>query len=165
MWIAMKQHFEARSLEWFSAGILFAWGTQVSLHPGMFLDPSKGTVFNGLLAMWDQATWAYVTTMVASIRLVALFINGKWGLTPWIRTATSFLSVGAWFCVTVGLLNGTANTGVVVYGGLMLADMFSAFRAAGDAAEARVNKRVAEKLTAHGIENADNVSFLAPSSK
>jgi hypothetical protein len=154
MFIEMKRHFAVRSLEWFSAAYLFSWGSYVALHPGLFDGPRLSVVFRPMLQWADQATWGYCATMVATIHLVGLFINGRWGVTPWIRCATSVLSVGAWFCISVGVLYAAPNTGIAIYPGLLLADVFSAFRAASDAAEARVNTLLAKKLQeAGGVSN------------
>lgn len=144
MWLDLKQHFEARSLEWASAFILLAWGAYVILHPAMFLGETHA-VWVTHLALADQEVWGIGAFSAGFIRVTALFINGRWGLTPLIRVATSFLSVFVWFWVAVGLfLADFANTGVVVYTGLMLADMYSAFRAASDAYEAEAMKRLQE---------------------
>lgn len=142
MWTALKQHFEARALEWFNAFILMLWGSYLILHPNIFSGPSK-PIWDGLALFAPQEQWGFGAFIAGTLRLVALFINGKWGLTPIIRVATSFLSVGVWFCVCVGLLrSGIPSPGLAVFAGLMLADMYSAFHAAGDAYEAEAMKRL-----------------------
>ena len=144
MWIELKRHFEARASEWISAFILMAWGAYVILHPGLF-SASTDLVWHSHLSLATQEVWGFGAFTAGGIRLTALFINGRWGLTPLIRVATSFLSVFVWFWVAVGLFRaGIANTGIVVYTGLMLADMYSAFRAASDAYEAEAMKRLQE---------------------
>lgn len=144
MWLDLKQHFEARAIEWFNAFFLTAWGAYLVLHPGLFTGPTS-PVWTAHLVLADQEVWGLGAFAAGFIRVVALFINGRWGLTPLIRVATSFLSVFVWFWVAVGLfLSEFANTGIVVYTGLMLADMYSAFRAASDAYEAEAMKRLQE---------------------
>jgi hypothetical protein len=161
MWIQLKHHFAVRSLEWFNAVTLFSWGAYTSLHPGLFADPSKGTVYSGLNVIMSQEAWGFSATILSVIQLVSLFINGRWGLTPWIRAATSFLSVGAWFFVSAGIYLAGSNTGLAIYPVLMLAGAYSAFRAASDAAEATFNKKLAAELAKRGLGEASNVRTLA----
>jgi hypothetical protein len=156
MWLDLKRHFEARAVEWCSAFILAAWGADLILHPGLFTGITA-PVWQAHLVLADQEVWGFGAFTAGGIRVVALFINGRWGLTPLIRVATSFLSVFVWFWVAVGLfLAGFANTGVVVYTGLMLADMYSAFRAASDAYEAEAMKRLQE-LSEQGPGNVASI--------
>lgn len=155
MWLDLKRHFEARATEWFNGLFLMAWGAYVILHPTLFHGPT-GPVWVGLLGIIDrQEVWGLGAFCAGIIRVVALFINGKWGITPLIRVITSFMSVFVWFWVVVGLVkSGIPNTGIVVYGGLMLSDMYSAFRAAGDAYEAEAMKRLkllSEQPNVHAI--------------
>ena len=158
MWIQMRQHFAVRALEWFNAVTLFTWGSYTILHPGLFNDSSKGTVYSGLNMIMSQEAWGYSTTLVSVVQLFSLFVNGRWGLTPLIRAATSFLSVGAWFFVSAGIWLAGSNTGLAVYPALMLAGAYSAFRAASDAAEANFNKKLAKELARHGLGDSGNVT-------
>lgn len=154
MWIDMKKHFAARQLEWFSATLLWAWGAYVILNPGLFTGP-MGAAFRGMLNLAPQEYWGFGAFLAGNIRLAALFINGKWGITPLIRVATSFMSVFVWFWIAIGLyLSHTAQTGYVIYGGLLIADMICAFRAASDAYEAEANKKL------HELSEASNVTSL-----
>lgn len=161
MWIQMKSHFAVRSLEWFNALTLFAWGGYVSLHPGLFAAPEKRALYVGLVKIMPQEAWGFAATLVALIQVSALFINGQWGLTPLIRCATSVLSVGAWFFVSAGIYLAGANTGVPVYPALMLAGAYSAYRAASDAAEASFNKKLAAELAKRGLGETGNVRSIA----
>ena len=160
MWIQMRHHFAVRSLEWFNSVILFSWGSYVSLHPGLFTDQDRLVLYQGLLRLMPQEAWGFGATIVAVIQLFALFINGRWGLTPWIRAATSVLSVGAWFFVSAGIYLAGSNTGLAIYPILMLAGAYSAFRAASDAAEASFNKKLAAELASRGLGDAGNVRSL-----
>ena len=161
MWIQMKSHFAVRSLEWFNAITLFSWGSYVTLHPGLFTMDDRVTLYQGLLRIMPQEAWGFTATLVALVQLFALFINGRWGLTPWLRAATSILSVGAWFFVSAGIYLAGSNTGLAVYPVLMLAGAFSAYRAASDAAEASFNKKLADELAKRGLGDASNVTVFA----
>lgn len=161
MWIQMKSHFAVRSLEWFNAISLFSWGSYVTLHPGLFTQNDRVTLYQGLLNIMPQQAWGYTATLVAFVQLFSLFVNGRWGLTPWIRAATSVLSVGAWFFVSAGIYLAGSNTGLAIYPVLMLAGAYSAFRAASDAAEASFNKKLAAELAKRGLGDAGNVRPFA----
>lgn len=152
----MKKHFEARTPEWFSAALLFAWGTYSLLHPSLFYHPATRAFFSGMLDIASPPVWGLAALLAGNIRLVALFINGKWGLTPAIRVITSFMSVFVWFYIAVGSYSsGVANFGVIIYPALCLSDMYSAFRAASDAYQAEAMRRL-KTLS----EQASNVSSI-----
>ena len=151
VWVEMKKHFEVRSLEWFNGIYLLLWSAYVLLHPGM-MTSSSFNVFNGLLDIARQEVWGLIGFTSAMVRLGALWINGRWSLTPLFRVATSFMSVFVWFWVSVGLYrSGVEQTGLVLYPGLMCSDMFSAFRAASDAYEAEAMRRLEAKLESSNV--------------
>lgn len=150
-WIETKRHFEARSLEWVVGMMLTAWGAYVILHPGLF---DSQPYFYGMMTIFPQEYWGLSAFVAGSVRLTALFINGRWGLTPIIRVFTSFMSIFVWFWVSIGLYRtGIPAPGLVIYPGFVIADMVSAFRAMGDAYEAETMRRL-RKLS----EAQDNVS-------
>ncbi len=127
------KHFAARALEWLNAGLLTSWGSYVILHPGMFSDPRVASLWTGLLKIATQETWGIIAFAVGFARLAALYINGNHKRTPMVRLATSFFSAFVWTQVVIGMANsGVPNTGLVVYTGLILADIYSAFRASAD---------------------------------
>jgi hypothetical protein len=148
----MKRHFNARSLEWFNAMYLMAWGAWVILFPGLMTESVLKDSFSGLISLAPQQVWGLAAFTGGSIRVIALWVNGQWGLTPLIRVMTSFMSVFIWFWIAVGLVKtGLPQPGIVMYGGLMIADMFSAFRAAGDAYEAEVARRMKSQLESSNV--------------
>lgn len=127
------KHFAARALEWLNAGLLTAWGAYVILHPGMFADPRLAVLWAGLLAMASQETWGMVAFATGFARLAALYVNGRHTRTPLVRLVASFFSAFVWTQVVLGMANsGVPNTGLVIYTGLILADIYSAFRASAD---------------------------------
>jgi len=150
MWVQMKKHFEVRATEWYSALVLSGWGAYTILHPGLYRGPAN-PYFQSMLEYAPQERWGLAAFMVGFIRITALFINGKWGVTPTVRIATSFVSMLVWFCVSVGLFkSGLPNYGLILYPALLLADAHSSYRAAIDAAEARELKKLHK---AAGAEN------------
>lgn len=127
------EHFQVRFSEWFGAGCLCAWGVYVSTHPGMFSAPATRVVFSGMVEIMAQPSWGLMATIVGIIRLGALYVNGHHRKTPSIRLAASFFSAFVWTQIVIGLFNsGVAQTGVIIYTGMVCADIYSAFRASGD---------------------------------
>lgn len=135
--VSLKQHFPARIPEWWMSFMLVLWGGYVVLHPGLFTDPATRVIFSGMTAMsgdYDPAgLWGLSAVVVGMIRGCALFVNGAYTRTPMIRLLTSFMSAFIWTQVSIGLYkSGVANTGIVVYAGLVTMDIVSAYRAATD---------------------------------
>lgn len=140
------QHFQVRFSEWFGAACLFAWGIYVILHPGMMTAEGTGVMFSGMVAMMPQQTWGLVAVIVGFARLGALYVNGHHQRTPLIRLIASFFSAFVWTQVVVGMFNaGVAQTGVVIYTGMVCADIYSAFRASGDVT--LLSRRVRRELS------------------
>lgn len=128
------KHFQARFAEWFNAFVMTMWGVYVILHPGMFADPRLAALWVGLVQVADQQTWGLLAFCVGLVRLGALYVNGRRKATPSIRLAASFVSAFIWTQIVLGMWNGnTPNTGLVIYPMLILADIYSAFRAGSDA--------------------------------
>lgn len=135
--VSLKQHFPARWPEWFMSGMALSWGTYVFLHPELFTNPATGTLFAGLRVMAGNfppaALWGLVLVVLGLVRGSALFINGAYTRTPMIRLAMSFASAFIWTQVSIGFMkSGVPNTGLIVYAGLVVMDMMSAWRAATD---------------------------------
>lgn len=140
IWVEVRNHLEVRMPEWLNAFYLTLWGAYVILHPGMM---GRNVLFSGLLDLAPQEVWGLAALIVGGVRVGALWINGRWHITPIIRVVTSFVSVFVWFWICVGLYrSGEPQTGLVIYPGLMIADMLSAFRAASDAYEAEAVRRL-----------------------
>lgn len=135
--VSLKQHFPARLPEWWMSSMLVLWGGYVVLHPGIFTASASRQMFSGMVAMagdFDPAgLWGLSAVVIGMIRACALFINGAYTRTPMIRLFMSFLSAFIWTQVSIGLWkSGVENTGVVVYAGLVMMDIVSAYRAATD---------------------------------
>lgn len=135
--VSLKQHFPARLPEWWMSFMLVWWGVYVVLHPGLFVDDATRQVFSGMKDMargYDPAAmWGLTALFIGMIRACALFVNGAYTRTPIIRLLMSFLSAFIWTQVCIGLFNsGVANTGIVVYAGLVMMDIVSAYRASTD---------------------------------
>lgn len=131
--VAAWNHFQARFAEWMNAVILVGFGLYLLTHPGMFDDPRVTALWAGLKGIGAQATWALVCVIIGSSRLTALYINGRHKRTPMIRLVASFFSAFILTQICLGLWASEApNTGLIVYPVLVMADIYSAFRASAD---------------------------------
>lgn len=135
--VSLKQHFPARLPEWYVAGVSFAWGAYLILHPEVFTQVATSTILSGMATMAGDfppaAFWGLCTVILGIIRAAALFVNGAYTRTPMIRVIMSFASAFIWSQVCIGLWkSGVPNTGLVVYGGLVVMDLVSAYRATLD---------------------------------
>lgn len=138
--VEMKRHFQLRAIEWWSAGAMTTWGSMVLLFPGMF---EQNPACHALLALAPQHVWGLVSLTAGLIRLAALFINGLWYRTPAVRWLTAMISIFIWFSITAAFVSSPIiNTGVAVYGWHIIADMYSAYRAASDFIQAEAQRRM-----------------------
>lgn len=130
---AAWHHFQARFAEWQNAIVLFGFGCYLILHPGMFEDPRVAALWSGLKAAAPQQAWGLICVLVGVARIGALWINGKHKRTPMVRLVASFFSAFVLTQIVLGLWNaGVPNTGLILYAVLILADLYSAFRASSD---------------------------------
>lgn len=135
--LSLKQHFPARWPEWFMSGMAFSWGTYVTLHPELFTQAATREVLSGLAMMAGSyppaALWGLSAVILGFVRAAALFVNGAYTRTPAIRVLMSFLSVFVWTQIVIGLFkSGVPNMELVVYSGLIVMDIVSAYRATND---------------------------------
>lgn len=156
--VEMRKHFRERALEWWSAGVLALWGGYVLLNPGMFESMAQ---CQGMLNLAPQHVWGFFALVFGMCRLSALTINGFWYRTPLVRLVTAFMSIFVWFWVEVGLvLAGVPTMGLVVYGMLTVADMYSAFRSAADTYEAEAQRRFKQLAAPEVLGEASNVRSI-----
>lgn len=141
--VSLKQHFPARFPEWWASALLILWGVYVVLHPAIFTHPASAQMFRSMATMAGEfppaALWGLSAVVIGMTRACALFINGAYTRTPLIRVLMSMLSTFIWTQVCLGLIkSGVDNTGIIVYGGLVVLDIVSAYRAATDMVYAEV---------------------------
>jgi hypothetical protein len=156
--VSLKQHFPARLPEWWMSAMLIAWGAYVVLHPDMFTQPSLRQVYAAMVDMAGgfnaAGVWGLGALTVGMTRACALFVNGAYTRTPLIRLFMSFLSAFIWTQVCIGLYkSGVANTGIVVYGGFVMMDIVSAYRAATDMVFAEKVRHDLKSKRPHHVRN------------
>lgn len=145
---SLKEHFPARFIEWFMAGVMITWGMYVLASPEMFTHHVERDLFEYMarlvLPISDEAhlVWGFGTLVAGLIRAVALFVNGAYVRTPIIRVVTSFMSAFVWTQILLCLIySGISNPSIAVYSWLIVADLVSAYRASKDAVFAESQRR------------------------
>lgn len=152
------KHFPHRALEWFGGLLMLPWGIYVYTHPGLFTDPRTRQLFQGMTDIaWfypPNISWGLTAILIALSRLTALWINGSRPVsTPRIRLAASFASAFVWTQVLIGLIKSDVpNTGLVVYTGLIGADIYSAFRATRDVVFASRDARISKAARGNDVQ-------------
>lgn len=123
-------HFRVRALEWQITGITL-------LTAVILLDPYKtldSPVFTGMRQWGDDIFWATVLGIVGLARLFALWRNGGWIPSPWIRCVTAAVSASIWGVVTLNIAQ--AQWALLIMAPfiiMVLSDVYSVGRAASDA--------------------------------
>lgn len=146
---SLRQHWPARKMEWLMAGFLVCWGLYVLLHPELFTNEASRVMFAGLAAITSEVTqypslaWGGAAFVTGVLRALALLVNGAWTRTPLVRLIASFVSMFIVTQIMQGFwVSGVANTGLVVYPWLIVADLLSAYRAAVDVVHAEKQREI-----------------------
>jgi peptidoglycan/LPS O-acetylase OafA/YrhL len=118
--------YPARVLEWQGAALTMAWAVTLAL-PGDTLSLPG-------FAAFAEIMWAVLTFVIASVRMVALYVNGHWRRTPLLRALTAAIGAGLWFSMA-SLFHGKVGPlppGVLVCSVLAALDVLSAWRSGRD---------------------------------
>ena len=129
-------HLLLRLPEWLGAGFLFALGAQLS-RPGDSFALSR--IYDVLARMGSERHWALVALTIATIRFVALILNGFFPvirrLTPVVRALAAFSGGCVWLALTVGFaMVDTGVVGIVAHAGWGFLDFTYAVIVAHEAA-------------------------------
>lgn len=158
---SLKTHFPARVLEWWGSGAMFTYGYYVVTHPQMFTAPETKELFSGITRITEffgqpPVAIGALALLTAVSRAAALFVNGAVTKTPLVRLITAFASAFIWMAISVGLLMSPhANTGLVVYPWLVIADIVSCYRSGYDLV---IAESVAQKARAQYAGERDERS-------
>lgn len=120
-------HFSVRALEWGLSFMLLSIGLCL-FDPFPTLDQ---VAFEPIRQIGDDVFWGTVMVVIAVIRLTALWRNGGWVPSPWIRMSTSAISACVWGLFALGLKEAFVLLPIFI--GFTLADIYSVGRASTDA--------------------------------
>lgn len=135
----VQSHFPARAGEWALAAMLIDWGCRLLRHDIIF---DNAPAFRQMASIFAENTWGWIAVTVGFLRIVSLIVNGTFPHTwygrwsPHVRCAMSFLSVGCWSLIALGIAkSGINSTGLSIYPYLAAFDIWNAYRASQDAAK------------------------------
>lgn len=143
----LRKHFPARIPEWVNAVTLAVWGAYIIAHPEIFLlPPYSGLETLKWLDIPAPAFWGLLAFTVGWVRFGALLINGTYSRTPMVRLIASAVSAFVWSQILIGMwINEMPNASIVMYGGAVVMDLISAYRASRDVAIAEATRRMAKQ--------------------
>lgn len=144
--IPTPTHFRIRALEW---GL-----TAVLITAGLTMFDSYSTLdqpqFASIRRWGDDTFWGTIFLIVGLARLGALYVNGTWVPSPWVRLLTATFSAIIWCLLTLGLfVEHNAYLMLSILPWFIVADIYSVGRAASDARlsrDERMNKPEAPKV-------------------
>ncbi len=145
--LSLTKTFPVRVCEWLLAGMMVSWGVAAWNHSDAeWANP----IYNGLIRIEEsQYAWGAIVCTIGVLRLVALFRNGGWQPSPYLRAAGAFLACFAWLQISLGLFAAPViSTGIAIYPWLLAADIYNVFRASHDAR--LVDERVRESRENQG---------------
>lgn len=87
-----SQASQARLTEWMLASLMIAWGVAVAL-PGETLHLAGYRV---LVTLAPEEVWAALSIAIGAMRMVALWINGRWRRSPLLRAGGAAWGLGWW---------------------------------------------------------------------
>lgn len=133
-------HFKIRLGEWFAGIIFVSMGLLFFGAPDMFARSPE--YFAGLRAFGPQQVWGILLLAAGIIRIIALWVNGRKTITPYIRMTISFLSCFVWWQLAVSLFaSGVPGLGWAFVPWLLALDMYNVFLSSADAREVFDTKR------------------------
>lgn len=133
-----RGRFRQRAPEWILAIGMLWWGLLTLAVPSLF----EREFYYPLDLLMSQPFWGVAATMVGTIRLIALFINGLWRPTAHFRAITAIFSIFLWTSLLLASLSTGAVLGVPTFSMLLALDTMALWWAAGDA---RLADEVAKK--------------------
>lgn len=132
-----KIHFRARVAEWGLGVILFNVGVILLQPAPTFSNPA----FESMGRLAPEWAWGLATFAAGGARLLALYRNGAWEPSPFIRMAMAALSAAFWYQIMVSVAADAilplSLAWLPVFIGLDLCSVYWAAKDAGLSREAR----------------------------
>lgn len=136
---SIKAHMRLRFNEWVSSIALIAWGASFLLNEKLVLTL---TYFAHLDSFRSLVTLGIVCTLLGLSRIVLLFINGAWGLSPHFRAIGSGISASTWTLMFTYFFNpGFIIPSLATIGTLIAMDFYSLWNASEEASQSDSRRR------------------------
>ena len=120
-----------RVIEWMFAVMMASWGAYLLLPMETFDNPQYAV----LAVLAPEQVWGVFSIAIAAVRMIALWINGRWRRTPAIRCGCSTIGV-IWWCSMIFLIVGAPQphppAGLVWYPVFCVFEVISCWRSAAD---------------------------------
>lgn len=128
-------HFRVRALEWGLAAVLITCALILAQPAATFDNPAFHQLARITLpGIGAETLWTWACLVIGVARLLALYVNGAWVPSPWVRLACSLLSALFWTQLVLGLVGvPTVPLGLGIFPWFVVADLYSAMRAGQDA--------------------------------
>jgi hypothetical protein len=127
--VRFRQSFRERAMEWSTAAGLLGWGLILSMPEPRFERP----FYQPLEHIMPEHVWAMISTVIGVMSLTALFINGAWRRTPFLRQIGCIFRMFVWGGLFWGAMSVEwRSPGAAIYAMLFLMDAISLSFAAGD---------------------------------
>ncbi len=140
MIVRFGNHFNVRLGEWLASFILVSLGVLFFGAPSLM--QQSPIYFGNMLQAGSQVLWGCGFIFIGVVRIVALYINGRKRITPYIRMGLAFLACFVWWQVAMSLfLSGIPGLGWAVFPWLLALDMYNVFRSSADARDVFDAKR------------------------
>ena len=130
------RHFRERATCWFMAVLSVAAGLALYNNQGAFTTDDH---YNSMMRVADVHQWVAAFTLIGTVRLVALVVNGSlpsvtW--TPYARAVSSVLSAALWLQVALcAILDHDRRLSEIVYPALVLLEFYNTATAMQDVAK------------------------------
>ena len=123
-------HFRVRAIEWLVSGVLVSWGLILAGHA----DVIGRVQFAELARIGPQRFWSACCLAAGLARLGALFVNGAWRRSPYVRMVLALGSGLFWLQISLGFVaSGVTTLGLAACPWFCIADLYSVGMAAFDA--------------------------------
>lgn len=134
-----RQTFRDRFPEWVLSIALFWWGIFALVNPDSF---QYSILLSSILRIATQEVWGWIATVLGSIRIIFLIINGAWRPSAHIRTIGAILGSGFWSMMILSSFDITwLLSNSVLFIGFLAFDLYSLWFSAEDAKLADLARR------------------------
>ncbi|QPM89392.1 hypothetical protein [Pseudooceanicola algae] len=137
---ALIEH--GRATEWLTSLVLLGFAMTLALPGDTFTMSPSYQGFRNL--GFDEAAISTPLSLLASMRLVALYVNGSWQRTPMLRAVGAVVGATVFTMLTITFAwnwithsNIALSTGPATYGTLALFDFLAAYRSGADVRASR----------------------------
>lgn len=145
---AALERYPTRTVEHMLAWMIVVWSTAVA-YPGEIL---VGPQYQYLLLIAPEWAWGVGGILIGLARIVALYLNGNWRRSPWLRWAGAMAGLTWWTAMSslywLGIKNGGADFPMrYMVGVFIFFEIYSCYRCGQDIVSSKAQGAGASGLT------------------